>query len=97
MSAEWDRERLPLTAFVSPPQLRRVVLRAIPRGLHAWCQRGRQRGELSLLSERDLADLGIPKMLAVEEARRWPWQQWQRRWRELDAERRATADQARNL
>jgi uncharacterized protein YjiS (DUF1127 family) len=47
-------------------------------------ERIRERRELAALSQRDLADLGIPPGLAAYEASRWPWQKISSEWRELD-------------
>ena len=41
-----------------------------------------------MLSERDFADFGVARMLAVEETRKWPWQKWHPQWQELEALRR---------
>lgn len=50
-----------------------------------WRERQRQRRALAALSERDLADLGIPIGLALYEAGRWPWQNISPEWRALGA------------
>ena len=56
--------------------------------LSRWRERMRQRRELSALSERALADLGIPLGLAAYEAGRWPWQRISAEWQALDRVRR---------
>jgi uncharacterized protein YjiS (DUF1127 family) len=53
--------------------------------LFGWRERMRQRRDLAAMSERDLADLGVPPGLAAYEASRWPWQKASPEWQTLDA------------
>ena len=57
----------------------------------AWRARARQRWELSQMSARDFADLGVPPSLAAQEARRWPWRGWDSQWREIEKARGGAA------
>ena len=60
------------------------IFARIRKALHSWRERVAERRELAALSQRDLADLGIPPGLAAYEASRWPWQNVSSEWRELD-------------
>ncbi len=60
------------------------IFGGIWRALSRWRERIAERRELAALSQRDLADLGIPPGLAAYEASRWPWQNVSSEWRELD-------------
>jgi uncharacterized protein YjiS (DUF1127 family) len=53
--------------------------------LFGWRERMRRRRDLAAMSERDLADLGVPPGLAAYEAGRWPWQKVSPEWQTLDA------------
>ncbi len=57
------------------------------RLFRVWRQRARERNELSEISVRDCADMGILKSLAAGEARRWPWQKPNPEWREIETAR----------
>lgn len=67
------------------------------RCLRDWGQRERRRREFSMLSDRDFAELRVPKMLMAEEVRKWPWQKWHPRWEELEARRREAIRRSRDL
>jgi uncharacterized protein YjiS (DUF1127 family) len=62
----------------------RRIVAAFRERLHCWRERHWRRAELASLSEHDLRAMGVPRDLAVYEARRWPWQLWNPQWRELD-------------
>ena len=52
--------------------------------LRLWRARHRHRQELMQMSARDLRDAGLPRDLVEHEARKWPWQEWNSQWQELD-------------
>lgn len=47
---------------------------AVIHVLRLWHERQRQRRELAFLCERDLHNIGVPRDVVIEEARKWPWQ-----------------------
>ena len=49
-----------------------------------WRARHRHRQELMQMSARDLKDAGLSRDLVEHEVRKWPWQQWNPQWQELD-------------
>jgi uncharacterized protein YjiS (DUF1127 family) len=65
------------------------IFASIRKAVRLWRERVAERQELAALSQRDLADLGIPPSLAAYEASRWPWQNVSSEWRELDEAGRA--------
>jgi holin-like protein len=95
MPAELAKKGLPRAGFAGVTALRHRAVRDVVRWLRVWSERERQRRDLSMLSQRDFADLGVPRMLAVEEVRKWPWQQWHPQWQELEALRREAASERR--
>jgi uncharacterized protein YjiS (DUF1127 family) len=50
------------------------------RMLRTWRERYRQRLELSIMSERDLADLGVSRNQAAWETDKWFWRDWSPQW-----------------
>ena len=56
----------------------------ISQTLRLWCARHRHRHELAMLSDRDMKDLRLSHDLATHELRKWPWQKFHPRWREMD-------------
>ena len=54
-------------------QLGKVLLRTID-ALLLWRERGRQRLHLAMLSDDLLKDIGITRLDAQVECRKWPWQ-----------------------
>jgi uncharacterized protein YjiS (DUF1127 family) len=59
---------------------------AITRLLRTWRMRELQRRELSRMSPRDFGDLAVPRSLAKEEIRRWPWQKSSPQWSQITNE-----------
>jgi uncharacterized protein YjiS (DUF1127 family) len=59
---------------------------AITRLLRTWRMRELQRRELSTMSPRDFGDLAVPRSLAKEEIRRWPWQKLSPQWSQITNE-----------
>ena len=56
---------------------------AVVRLLRSWRDRELQRRELSTMSARDFGDLAVPRSLASEEMRRWPWQKSSEQWSQI--------------
>ena len=59
---------------------------SIIRVLKIWRARHRQRRELAMMSERDLADLGLSRDRAMWETARWFWRDWSPHWNDTRAE-----------
>ena len=66
------------------PEIRPGARLGIVRLVRLWCARHRHRQELMQMSARDLKDARVPRDLVEHEARKWPWQQWNSQWQELD-------------
>ena len=97
MSADVAKEGLLRVGFAGVTALWRRAVRDLLRSLRLWGERERHRRELSMLSDRDFAGLSVPKMLAAEEVRKWPWQKWHPQWQELEAQRRQAVRRLRSL
>jgi hypothetical protein len=96
MSADVAKQGLLRVGFAGVLAPWRHAARDVLRWLQLWGERERQRRELSMLSDRDFAALSVPKMLAAEEVRKWPWQKWHPQWEELEAQRRAVVRRLRS-
>jgi uncharacterized protein YjiS (DUF1127 family) len=46
---------------------------AVVKVLRVWRERQRERRELAFLCERDLRNIGVPREVVIDEARKWPW------------------------
>jgi uncharacterized protein YjiS (DUF1127 family) len=97
MSADLAKQGLLRVGFAGVLAPWRHAARDVLRWLRLWGERERQRRELSMLSDRDFAGLGVPKMLAIAETRKWPWQKWHPQWEELEAQRREVVRRLRSL
>lgn len=54
-------------------RLGEALLRAVD-ALLLWRERGRQRAQLAMLSDDLLKDIGVSRLDAHVECRKWPWQ-----------------------
>jgi uncharacterized protein YjiS (DUF1127 family) len=68
---------------------------AIARLLRTWRMRELQRRELSTMSPRDFGDLAVPRSLAKDEIRRWPWQKSSPQWSQITSKRGGRYDDQR--
>ena len=97
MFAEPHEYRPPAAASANRAGSGPAAFIAILRLLRVWRERAKERRELAMLSDREIADFRVPKLLAAEEARRWPWEEWDPQWREIETRRREAAARLRNL
>lgn len=68
---------------------------ALLRVMGDWCERERQRRELSMMSKRDFGDLPVSPGAVRDEVGRWPWQKPNPQWSEVAGGRRCqSADRA---